>query len=238
MTAWIKSLVELQKIDSDIELLEKKVAAVPFVKKDLEHQKQAAADELAKEKKILQNAEMELKRLEMEAQSLTDKISKAQVQSNLVKKNDEYNALLKEIEDTNTKLGETEEAELELMEKLETMREQVKVADNVYKRKLAEIDEKAKSLSGKLVEFEEKLAKDKKMREGAVVGIDEDKLSMYERLHSGKKGAVKAIASLGEDGMCGSCHLKNRPESHIDVMKQKLVLCEHCSAILYDEKAL
>ena len=68
-------------------------------------------------------------------------------------------------------------------------------------------------------------------RKSLSTGIDEDLVSLYDRLMKSKGG--DAVVSSGS-GQCGGCHMKLIPSTMISVQAAKEVTqCENCGRILY-----
>ena len=63
--------------------------------------------------------------------------------------------------------------------------------------------------------------------------VDPEMASLYERIVV-KKNGIAFVPILGE--VCGACHVKLRPQVLNEVaLKEKVVICESCSRILYTE---
>jgi predicted nucleic acid-binding Zn-ribbon protein len=68
-------------------------------------------------------------------------------------------------------------------------------------------------------------------RKSLVSDLDEDLLSLYDRLMTSKGG--DALVSAGT-GQCSGCHMKLVPSTMISVQAKKDVTqCENCGRILY-----
>lgn len=233
MGSWQKPLWDLQSVDLEIELLEKKIAAVPLVLKDLDHEDTAADASVDVVRKEKQELEVALKNVEMQTESLKDKAAKLGAQSNDIRNNDEYRAMLKEIDKTKEQVDASELESLELMEQIETATQKVAAAKSAAAAKKEMHAEKRTKLAAKATEMEADLAKARARREALLPSIAKDKLSVYSRLQSGRHGKVKALGAFEADASCECCRMKLRPEIKLELQKDQLVHCDNCSVILY-----
>ena len=80
-------------------------------------------------------------------------------------------------------------------------------------------------------EYQKQLAEVKAERSKLAEALDEDLLSLYDRLLKSKGG--DAVVSA-DNSQCSGCHMKLVPATMINVQAEKEVTqCENCGRILY-----
>ena len=125
MNPQLQTLIELQKIDTEIAELEQGIASIPRqiesgragIEEKQIHLKEAEDDLLA-----LQNKR---KGLEIDVATENDHIAKTKTKLPAVKTNKEYSAILTEVNAVKEKILVLEDQELELMEILEKKEEEL-----------------------------------------------------------------------------------------------------------------
>lgn len=226
-------LIELQTIDTQIHNVNKRLFAIPIEleNKNREFEVKKSGLKALEEK----NKELLLKKKdeELELAAKEGAITKLQSQLFLIKTNKEYTAMLKEIDGAKADKSLIEDQILGILEHL----------DNI----VAEIDKEKNSLT----EEEKKLNKDKagleierKTIEQEIVvfnhkrsqiapKIDRRILATYERILKNKDGLalVKVV-----NNACQGCFMNVTHQTVNEIrMYDKLVTCQACARILYEE---
>jgi predicted nucleic acid-binding Zn-ribbon protein len=227
----IERLLVVQDRDQKLLRLKRELAAAPRERAGLEQQAAASAARLESVRNQLRTAEVERKRLEVEAQAKRDSIAKFRTQQFQTRKNEEFQALGNEITRYEKEISAIEDRELELMEAQETLRKDATEAEKAHKeesaavaRRLADLDAKQEALAAQVTQVSEERAQ-------LVAGLDEDLLYRYERLLTTKGDA--AVVPL-EHEVCMGCHMKITTQAAVRVKaQQEVVHCEQCGRILY-----
>jgi len=231
MLAEIESLLILQDRDQRILKLDTDLKRIPI---DQERAKERLANDLksvATAKSTLQENEVAIKNIELDIGTRKDTLTKLKTQQYETKKNDEFTALGNEIERYNEQVDEYETQELELMEKADTLRAEQKTAEEALALTQGMVDEEIADLAKRLEEYKNQLSEVKAERAKLAEAIDEDLLSLYDRLMTSKGG--NAVVSA-DKGQCSGCHMKLVPATMISVQAEKEVTqCENCGRILY-----
>ncbi len=223
-------LFELQKLDDEIDALEKEKATIPGDKEDIdsklkqmEQAIQTIKDESIDVAKTRDGKETDLK-------AIAEQINKFQGQLYLVKTNREYETLQHEIDALKEKSSKIEDAILELLENTEKIsgtaaEEESKLAG--YRR---EAEKDKSDLSARDKELSDQIAIKKDERKRLVVDIDDALLSRYERIRENKSGL--AVAAV-QNGACGGC-FRRIPPQEIQELKQmqRIIACEGCGRII------
>ncbi|MDQ3072181.1 MAG: C4-type zinc ribbon domain-containing protein [Bacteroidota bacterium] len=231
----LKSLYNLQLIDSEIDQIHGIRGELPMEVSDLE-------DEIAGLETRIQNLKTEMDELKKEIDERKNGIkesntliAKYEAQQNNVKNNREFLALSKEVE----------------MQKLEIMASEKKIKDyasQVDDRKTqleatkANMEERSKDLEHKKGELDSITAETQKeedqlmaVRDKAASFIDERLRNAYIRIRSNVKNKM-GVVSIDRDA-CAGCFSKIPPQRQLDIrQRKKVIVCENCGRILIDNE--
>ncbi len=204
---------------------------MPLQRKQLEAQLAASAAGVETLKQQSRQLEVDKKRMELDIGTRNDSIAKLRTQQYETRKNDEFAAMGHEIERYQKEISATEDQELELMERADVLKKELGTEEGkagAIKTSIAgqisDLEAKAKTLDGRLQELE-------KERAEIASKVDEDLLSLFERLFASKGDAV--VVGL-EHEVCTGCHMKVTTQTAHRVKSGKeIVNCEQCGRILY-----
>lgn len=231
MLAEIESLLVLQDRDQRILKLETDLKRIPI---DQERAKERLANDLknvADAKLAVQDNEIAIKNIELDIGTRKDTLTKLKTQQYETKKNDEFTALGNEIVRYNEQVDDFETQELELMEKADTLRAAQKKTEDSLELTQGMVDEEIADLGTRLEEFKKQLTEVTAERTKLAESIDEELLSLYDRLMKSKGG--NAVVSA-DKGQCSGCHMKLVPATVISLQAEKAITqCENCGRILY-----
>jgi len=205
---------------------------VPLQRKNLESQLATSAAGVEALKQKARQTEIDRKKLELDAGTRTESITRLKTQQYQTRKNDEFQAIGHEIERYENEIRKIEDEELELMVEADKVKgdlaaEEKKAATvkESIGRQITDLDEKSKVLQARL----EELTKERSELAGK---IDEDVLGRFERLFNSKGDA--AVVAL-EHEVCTGCHMKVTTQTaHRVKAGKEIVSCENCGRILYD----
>lgn len=229
----LRSLYELQIIDSKIDRIRTVRGELPLEVQDLE-------DSVAGLETRVNNLSDELKQLEEQisekTQAIKDfkaNIKKYEAQQGKVRNNREYDAITKEIEFQNL--------EIQLAEKrLKEYKFAVEQKSEIVEKSRQEFEERKKDLKSKKSELDEIIAeteKDEKellkASETASAAIEDRLLNAYKRIRSNTRNGL-AVVPVERDA-CGGCFNKIPPQKQLDIkMNKKILVCEHCGRVMVD----
>jgi predicted nucleic acid-binding Zn-ribbon protein len=229
----LRSLYELQLIDSKIDRIRTVRGELPLEVQDLE-------DSVAGLETRVNNLSEELKQLEDQinekTQAIKDfkaNIKKYEAQQGKVRNNREYDAITKEIEFQNL--------EIQLAEKrLKEYKIAVEQKSEIVEKSRVEFEERQKDLKSKKSELDEIIAeteKDEKellkSSEVASANIEDRLLNAYKRIRSNTLNGL-AVVPVERDA-CGGCFNKIPPQKQLDIkMNKKILVCEHCGRVMVD----
>ena len=230
----IMALYELQKIDSQIDEINKVKGELPLEVQDLE-------DELEGLKIRIENINNEIEEFNTLTKQRKREIDQAKIQithykeqQNNVRNNREYDAITKEIE--------YQELEIELAEKrlreysaaIKGKKSQLEEAEAVIADRNIDLTAKKTELEGIEAETADHVASLEGKAAKAKAKIDERLLTAYARIRSSVRNGL-AVVTVKRDA-CGGCFNRIPPQRQADVRQgKKLIVCEYCGRILVAE---
>ena len=227
----IKALYDLQKIDSQIDEINKVKGELPLEVQDLE-------DEIAGLNTRMGNINAEIEELNTLTRQRKREIDQAQMQiakyneqQNNVRNNREFDAIAKEIE--------YQELEIALAEKrLKEYAAAIKAKKALLEDAEASLAEHNIDLTAKKSELEgieaETSAQTEALEAQAVVAkakIDERLLAAYNRIRSKVHNGLAVVTV--QRNACSGCFNRIPPQRQADIRAgKKLIVCEYCGRIL------
>jgi uncharacterized protein len=229
----LKSLYELQQVDSQLDEILVLKGELPVEVSDLE-------DEIAGIETRIQKINASVKELEAEIARYNNNIKESEAliqkynkQLDSVKNNREFDALNKEIELQKLEIQLSEkkirETRANINMKLDSLQnseekkeEKVKVLD-VKKVELAKIQEKTEKDEEKLLKQVDKSRKK----------IEDRLLAAYDKIRSSYRNGL-AVVTVERDA-CGGCYNQIPPQLQLEItLSKKIIACEHCGRVLVD----
>lgn len=227
----IETLLTLQDVDLQIRDIEKELEDIPARQKLEESRLQEHREALGAAEDKHKAAQAAVQQLELEAESIQERIRKLRQQQVELKTNKEFKTMEHEIEMAQKDILLLEDKELVLMEGVETSRLIVKESSADLKDEEEAVAEDVKALDGRAGELKDELGALKAERDKAAGEVDASWLQHYERLLSRRKDRV--VVPL-QEGICGGCHMKLPPSVlHNTHRKTDMVVCEYCGRLLY-----
>jgi predicted nucleic acid-binding Zn-ribbon protein len=231
MLAEIESLLVLQDRDQRVLRIEEDMKRIP---EDKGRAKERLANDLAavaNAKKAAQENEVAIKNIELDIGTRKNTLDRLKVQQYETKKNEEFTALANEIVRYNDEVDQFETTELELMETADDLRAAHQKSEATLAITQGMVDEEIAQLDQRAGECKKQYDEVKSERDALASGIDEELLSLYNRLMSSKGG--DAIVSAA-NSQCHGCHMKLVPATMIKVKAEKEVAqCENCGRLLH-----
>lgn len=233
----LRTLFELQVIDSKIDKIRTVRGELPLEVRDLE-------DIVAGLETRVNNLTEELKALE---DGITDKknvmkdaaaaIKKYEAQQGKVRNNREYDAITKEIEFQNLEIQLAEKRIKEFKANIIAKKEIIETSEQELKDRQKDLKIKKKELDEIVAETEkeeESLLKKSKNSESM---IEDRLLNAYKRIRGNVMNGL-GVVTVQRDA-CGGCFNKIPPQRQLDIRThKKVIVCEHCGRILVDAEIL
>ncbi|PIQ89848.1 MAG: hypothetical protein COV72_00700 [Candidatus Omnitrophica bacterium CG11_big_fil_rev_8_21_14_0_20_42_13] len=226
-------LVELQEIDLQIYNQKNRFDDIPLQidKKTKEFESRKSSLKALDDKK--NQLLVQKKDAELELASKEENITKLQNQLFQIKTNKEYTAMLKEIEGGKADKSHIEDKILTVMLQLDGFIVEVQKE----KENLAQEEKKLAAENAKLKDeqkvIEEALLSLNNKRGQISVKVDAKILKIYDRILKNKEGL--ALVKV-ENFACQGCFMNVPPQVVNEIrMHERIVTCEMCSRILYEE---
>ncbi len=230
----IMALYELQKIDSQIDEINKVKGELPLEVQDLE-------DEIAGLNTRIENINAEIEELNSLTKQRKREVDQAKIQishykeqQNNVRNNREYDAITKEIE--------YQELEIELAEKrlkeyagaMKAKKTHLDDAEAAVAERSIDLTAKRAELDSIEAETADQVASLENQATKAKAKIDERLLAAYARIRGSVRNGL-AVVTVKRDA-CGGCFNRIPPQRQADVRQgKKLIVCEYCGRILVAE---
>jgi hypothetical protein len=220
-----QDLIELQKADIRIEVLEKFTSSVPVLEAELAAERKAEEDLMAAKKAELETAKKDLRHAERELAAGEDKLKQIQVKLNAVKTNKEYEAALKEIEDQKKANGKVEEQILLLYDRVDEAEAAGKKLEKEWKDKAGEFEARAAELAHKAGRARAELEAKKQERGKTALDMNAELLKRYEYVRS---KAGRAVARADAE-VCRGCNHHIPAQVYNEVLKgEHVISCNNC----------
>ena len=227
----IMALYELQKIDSQIDEINKVKGDLPLEVQDLE-------DEIEGLKTRIDNINAEIEEIKSLTNQRKREVDQAKIQishykeqQNNVRNNREYDAITKEIE--------YQELEIELAEKrlreytaaTKAKKAQAEETEAILADRNIDLTAKKTELDGIEAETADHVAALESKAAKAKNKIDERLLTAYARIRRSVRNGL-AVVTVKRDA-CGGCFNRIPPQRQADIRQgKKLIVCEYCGRIL------
>jgi predicted nucleic acid-binding Zn-ribbon protein len=233
----LRSLYELQQIDSQIDRIRTVRGELPLEVRDLEDEVtglETRVNNLNQEIQALEDAITEKKNVMRDAAIA---IKKYEAQQGKVRNNREFDSLSKEIEFQNL--------EIQLSEKrIKEFKAQIAAKKELIDSSQAQLDERASDLKLKREELEDIVSETRKDEDellnrskSAETKIEARLLNAYKRIRTNVRNGLGVVPV--ERDACGGCFNKIPPQRQLDIrMHKKIIVCEHCGRILVDAEFL
>ncbi len=229
-------LSELQKIDIQIDRLEKTKSEYPAAISAAQQQLEQSRTDLQAQKEEKEEAEKRRRHLERELEVATEHLEASQQRFAEVKTNKEYEALQREIDTWKQVVSETETQILGTMAETEQLTEKILTGEQRLKEEEELKQKQISEFRAKLEPTEAEINNYKQDREQLTSGVEKRLLSNYERIRKGKKGV--AVVPVNRKA-CGGCFKQLPPQKVVEIKKgNRLITCDSCGRILvWDETA-
>jgi predicted nucleic acid-binding Zn-ribbon protein len=231
----IMALYELQKIDSQIDEINKVKGELPLEVQDLEDELEGLKTRIDNINNEVEELNSLIKQRKREVDQSKIQIAHYKEQQNNVRNNREYDSITKEIE--------YQELEIELAEKrlkehnaaIKSKKVQLEEAEAVVADRNIDLTAKKTELESIEAETADQVAALEAKAVKAKVKIDERLLTAYNRIRRSVRNGL-AVVTVQRDA-CGGCFNRIPPQRQADVRQgKKLIVCEYCGRILVDDK--
>jgi predicted nucleic acid-binding Zn-ribbon protein len=229
----LRSLYELQLIDSKIDRLRTIRGELPLEVSDLEDIVTGLETRLNNVTTEVEELENQINEKKQAIKDFQANIKKYETQQGKVRNNREYDAITKEIEFQNL--------EIQLAEKrTKEAKAGVALKSDLLEKSKTEFEERTKDLKVKKGELDEIIAETEKeevdlLKESEIASakIEDRLLNAYKRIRANTRNGL-AVVTVDRDA-CGGCYNKIPPQRQLDIRtNKKIIVCEHCGRVLVD----
>ncbi|MBI5043685.1 MAG: hypothetical protein HZC10_07675 [Nitrospirae bacterium] len=227
----LKSLIELQEIDTAIADLARQKKRLPEIIDEAKQSLSASQADLSNIKAIYDNLLKEKRDKERAIDDEDVKIEKLKSKTSEIKTNEAYQALLHEIEAAKKVKSNLEDELLVVLEKAEEIKKELNTKEQKVKEEEKKFSDEESRIKADFTKVEDELNKFLKSRDEHRSRIGKDILKRYAQLFESKNGL--AVAAV-KNGNCLGCHMNIPPQTLTEIKKNsKIIQCFNCSRILY-----
>jgi uncharacterized protein len=227
----LKTLYEIQKLDTKILGNERKRASAPQHIQEMEQEIADANEKVLKEQEIIEELDRERRRKEQELEAEKEKIKKSQAKLLDVKTNKEYQALLKETETAQAANDKTEEEIILLLERIEDLKREHQELSSRLTSRQKEISIDKRQIEEEMKSIDDVVDVLKTEKEKFLEHLDKELIQRYEVLIERRVGVAVVSA---RNGVCLGCYMNIPPQLFIEVTKNcQLITCPSCNRIFY-----
>jgi predicted nucleic acid-binding Zn-ribbon protein len=233
----LKTLYQLQIVNSEIDKIRTLRGELPLEVQDLEDEIAGLETRIDKYKEEVKSLEHNITAKKNEISHAQGLIDKYKDQQNNVRNNREFDSLSKEIE--------YQTLEIELCEKrIREFAQQIKDKTTIIDESKKVLDERTSDLDAQKSELEEiiddtRKEEDEMNSSGKTLEskIEERLLTAYKKIRKNARNGL-AVVSVERDA-CGGCFNKIPPQRQLDIKsRKKIIVCEYCGRILVDSDIL
>lgn len=226
----IEKLLVLQEHDVQIRDMEKEMRDIPARKKEEMGRLDEHKAVFAKLQGNLKARQADTKKIELEAESVREKIAKLRQQQLEIKTNKEFRVIEVEIKGLEAEIFKLEDQELLVMEAIEGIRRELGAKTNDLKEEETAVRRDVQALDERSAVLENEMKRVKAAREDAAKGIAREWLARYETVFARRDRALAPI----ENGVCGGCHMTLPPYlAHNARGREAMVSCSYCGRLIY-----
>jgi len=230
--AQLKTLIDLQGVDTRIATLEAEAARLPKEIAAIHAAIAAVKQEVDAAKASIDVTRKDQRAKEKDLEVVQGKRSKTEARLYEVKTNKEYSAVLAEIEEIKQEKGKVEEDILVLMESQERLSGEIKDAETRLKGRETHGKQEEAALQEKLRGVQSELAGVRTERNELTRQLPAAVLADYDKLLRARGGL--AIVQVVKPNLCGGCRMTVTPQRLQELRAQTAPLpCESCGRYLY-----
>lgn len=231
MFSVIEALLVLQDRDRRLLRLRAEIDAIPTQRRVLEERATRAAASFDGVRHRAQQIESDRKKLELEVETLKQRLNKVAAEQQTTRSNEQYKAYQHQIETTQAEITRLDDQQLALMEQGETVNRELIESRRVANGQKVESDKQLADLVTREAHLKEELKTVTAERAVQAAKVEPSVLSRYEVV-ARKKGDSVVVGV--PKGVCGGCHMK-LPQHVVLTARaqQEIPSCPNCGRLLY-----
>lgn len=233
----LEALLNLQKIDSQIDELIKIRGDLPEEVRDLEDELAGYETRIGKFKAEIEELNAEITKGKQGIKDAEKLIKKYQEQQNNVRNNREFEAISKEIESQELDIQLFEKKNKEIQYRIERKNIDIEEIEVRMAERKSDLEAKKGELDTIIAESTEDEKKLRIDRDDAAKKIEDRLMYSYNRIRGNSINGLAVVKV--RRGACGGCFNQVPPQRQADIReKKKIIVCEHCGRILADVEAV
>jgi predicted nucleic acid-binding Zn-ribbon protein len=227
----LELLWELQKIDLELNSIQRGRDRYPKEMKKLEEKQRIEKERIQKEKEKIELLEKTRRQKEGKLNLEQEKTKRAEGRMFEVKTNKEYQALLSEIDTIKEANSRMEEEILQVLDEIDELKKDLAKREKEVGITLEKIEADRKNIQEKIA-YDDKVWTDQMgRREVLSKKIESKMLKLYDTLKEKRQGV--GVVSIKSE-TCQGCFVNVPPQMFIEVQKNNaLIRCPNCNRILY-----
>jgi len=230
----LKALYDLQKVDTEIDKLNKLRGDLPLEVRDLEDELEGLQTRITKFDDEVKNLQAMILDKKNAIKVSKDLIKKYEDQQMKVRNNREFDAISKETEYQNLEIQLSEKRIKEYTDQLSDKKGIIDDSKDIFKDKKNDLKLKKDELDSIVANTEKDEAKLLKKSEKIEKLIEERLITAYKRIRANARNGL-AIVTVERDA-CAGCFNSLPPQKQLDIAaRKKILVCEHCGRILVDK---
>jgi|TARA_B110000116_G_scaffold35456_2_gene27482 hypothetical protein len=229
----IKNLVELQKIDSQLEDLNSLLGDLPKMVEELNEQESKLINKIDENKNRLKENNLNSNKSETANSEIQGKIDKLTDQLFLVTNNKQYDALTNEIGHLKEQKNENESSLLSYLEEKDILEKEISEDEKILEELKIDLDSRRKKLEAALSETAEEKEALEKSRQKQIVKIEPSDLEIYRKVILARSGL--AVVSLSGDS-CSGCGAALPIQMASEIRAGNAHRCDNCGRFVYSKK--
>lgn len=227
----IVALYELQKIDSQIDEINKVKGELPLEVQDLEDTVEGLNTRLENINREIDELASLTKQRQREIEEANVLIARYKEQQENVRNNREYDSLEKEVEYQLLEIMHAEKRLKEYATASKVKKASLETTQAELSERLADLEVKRQELDGIESETADEVKELMAKCKVAQAKIDERLLAAYNRIRSKVRNGL-AVVTIKRDA-CSGCFNRIPPQRQADIrLGKKLIVCEYCGRIL------
>jgi hypothetical protein len=227
----LKQLVELQRLDSGLDDLEKHKKKFSTDTAAIDANVQVIRIKLQNDKKTLEDLVKQRKTLEIETGTLDSHIAKYIKQQNDVKNSEQVTALGLEIDKSKLEKAQAEDKIMEIL----MQEDEQKVVIKTSTAELSQAENQAvkdkADIQTKISDCDKALADKHGERDTQLTKVEEPYNRGYENMRN--KGKKIAVAFITDENNCSGCNMNVAPQMLHEIRKKDSIINCQCGRYLY-----
>ncbi len=229
----LNKIIELQKIDLEVERLLAEKKKLPLRLQELEIEFQSISDAASRRMKEFEEKQKEKREKDRQLQTGLEMLKRARERLFDVKTNKEYQSLLKEIETSEAKNSSLEDEIINLLDSLDGLEKETKVKEQEFATLRDDYEQEKRSVTEAIESLDRKLDASVRKAEELKRGIPPDLIKKYEKIKVLGHGI--AVVPVWKE-VCYGCHMAIPPQLYNEVQtSDEIMTCPNCNRIIYWE---